>query len=78
MRGVRGSFVAADMQDTRVAPSAGVEGVVEDVAMLHVVYVDDDKLSSERAGGLVLRGAMSAGRRQGETNDENCALSVDI
>jgi hypothetical protein len=42
------------VEDALVARPSSVEGVVDDVAMLVVVQVDDDKLSAERASGLAL------------------------
>jgi hypothetical protein len=51
------------VQDARVTVSPGVEDVTENVAMLRVVQVDDDKVAREGAGSLVLRNAVSARRR---------------
>jgi hypothetical protein len=58
---VRPCLIAANVQDTGVALAAGIEGVVEDVAMPHVDEVDDDKVAREGAGGLALRDGMSPG-----------------
>jgi hypothetical protein len=55
-----------------VVLASGVEGVVEDVAMLHVVEIDDDKPCRERARSLVLRDAMSTRCHNGETGRESC------
>jgi hypothetical protein len=45
--------------------------VIDDVAVLDVVQVDDDELRAESAGDLALPSAMCARRRQDEATDEN-------
>ena len=45
--------------------------MTEDVAMLHVVQVDDDKIACERAGNLALRNAVTTRHCQAEAADEN-------
>jgi hypothetical protein len=38
------------VEDTPLALASGVKAAVENVAMLHVVQVDDDEFPGERAG----------------------------
>jgi hypothetical protein len=52
-------LVAANVQDAGVALASGVEGVIDDVAVLVVVQVDDDEVRAAGAGGLVLCDTLS-------------------
>jgi hypothetical protein len=45
------------MEDALMARAASVEGVVDDVAMLHVVQVDDYETARESTGDLGCLGA---------------------
>jgi hypothetical protein len=47
------------VEHTRVAVSAGIKSMVEDVAMLDVVQVYDDKVAREGAGDVVLGDTLS-------------------
>jgi hypothetical protein len=47
--------------DALVARPSSVEGVVDDVAVLDVVEVDDDEATGESAGSPDLRDTVSAG-----------------
>jgi len=58
-----------NVKDARVALAPRVECVTENVAMLHVVEVDDDEVAREGAGSLGLRNAVSARSRQHKTAD---------
>jgi hypothetical protein len=51
--------------------------MTEDVAVLHVVQVDDDEVAREGAGDLVLRSAVSARSRQDEGADEDGGFHFD-